>query len=92
MTSTRKRTVVRPLSVSSRMRAASSWWRGVVSTPRTRRARRFSLGLGGGGVGVDEGLGRVEAEVQELAGGVETVAGLGVFEVALHDVYEEADY
>ena len=28
MTSTRKRTVVRPLSVSSRMRAASSWWRG----------------------------------------------------------------
>ena len=41
MTSTRKRTVVRPLSVSSRMRAASSRCRGVVSTPRTPRARRF---------------------------------------------------
>ena len=34
----------------------------------------------------------MEAEVQELAGGVEAVAGLGVFEEALHDVYEEADY
>ena len=49
-------------------------------------------GWGGVGVGVDEGLGRVEAEVQELAGGVELVAGLGAFEVALHDFYEEADY
>ena len=44
------------------------------------------MGWGYGGVGVDEGLGRVEAEVQELAGGVEAVAGLGVFEEALHDV------
>ena len=34
----------------------------------------------------------MEAKVQELTGGVEAVAGLGVFEVALHDVDEEADY
>ena len=27
-----------------------------------------------------------------MAGGVEAVAGLGLFEEALHDVYEEADY
>ena len=48
--------------------------------------------MGRRGFGVDEGLGLVEAEVEELAGGVETVAGLGVFELALHDVDEEADY
>ena len=35
------------------------------------------MGWGGVGVGVDEGLGRVEAEVEELVGGVEAVAGLG---------------
>ena len=34
----------------------------------------------------------MEAEVEELTGGVETVAGLGVFELALHDVDQEADY
>ena len=50
------------------------------------------MGLGGGGVGVDEGLGLVEAEVEELTGGVELVAGLGVFELALHGVDKESDY
>ena len=30
--------------------------------------------------------------VEELTDGVETVAGLGVFELALHDVDEESDY
>ena len=34
----------------------------------------------------------MEAEIEELAGGVEAVAGLGMFEEALHDVYEETDY
>ena len=34
----------------------------------------------------------MEAEVEELTGGVELVAGLGVFELALHDVDQEADY
>ena len=34
----------------------------------------------------------MEAKVEELTGGVEAVAGLGMFEEALHDVYEEADY
>ena len=59
---------------------------------RGREGAEIFSGWGGGGVGVDEGLGLVEAKVQELTGGVELVAGLGVFEVALHDVYEEADY
>ena len=59
---------------------------------RERKGRGVFPGWGGVGVGVDEGLGPVEAKVQELTGGVELVAGLGVFEVALHDVYEEADY
>ena len=30
--------------------------------------------------------------VEELTSGVELVAGFGVFELALHDVYQEADY
>ena len=34
----------------------------------------------------------MEAQVEELTGGVELVAGFGVFELALHDVDEEADY
>ena len=34
----------------------------------------------------------METEGKELTGGVETVAGLGMFEEALHNVYEEADY
>ncbi len=34
----------------------------------------------------------MEAKVEKLAGGVEAVAGLGLFEEALHDVDEEADY
>ena len=34
----------------------------------------------------------IEAEVEELAGGVEPVAGLGVIDLALHDVDEETDY
>ena len=57
-----------------------------------RRERGVFSGWGGVGVGVDEGLDLVEAEVEELTGGVETVAGLGVFELALHDVDQEADY
>ena len=59
---------------------------------RERGGRGVFPGWGGVGVGVDEGLGLVEAEVEELTGGVETVAGLGVFELALHDVDEESDY
>ena len=59
---------------------------------RERRGRGVFPGWGDVGVGVDEGLGRVEAKVEELAGGVEAVAGLGLFEEALHDVDEEADY
>ena len=59
---------------------------------RERGGRGVFSGWGGVGVGVDEGLGLVEAEVEELTGGVETVAGFGVFELALHDVDEEADY
>ena len=80
------------MSVSSRMRAASSWWRGDGFTAESAGGRGVFPGWGGVGVGVDEGLGGVEAEVEELTGGVELVAGLGVFEVALHDVDEEADY
>lgn len=53
--------------------------------------RRGSWPPGGGGMGSDEGMGRGPAEVEELTGGVEAVAGLGVFQVALHEVYEEAD-
>ena len=34
----------------------------------------------------------IEAEVEELPGGVEAVAGFGVIDLALHDVDEEADY
>ena len=34
----------------------------------------------------------MEAEVEELAGGVETVTGFGVIDLALHHVDEEADY
>ena len=34
----------------------------------------------------------MEAEVEELPGGVEAVAGFGIVDVALHDVDEEADY
>ena len=34
----------------------------------------------------------IEAEVEELPGGVEPVAGLGVIDLALHDVDEEPDY
>ena len=34
----------------------------------------------------------MEAEVEELAGGVEAVAGFGVIDLALHDVDEETDY
>ena len=34
----------------------------------------------------------IEAEVEELSGGVEAVAGFGVIDLALHDVDEEADY
>ena len=34
----------------------------------------------------------MEAEVEELARGVEAVAGFGVIDLALHDVDEEADY
>ena len=34
----------------------------------------------------------MEAEVEKLAGGVKAVAGLGVIDLALHDVDEEADY
>ena len=59
---------------------------------RERRERGVFSGWGGVGIFIDEGLGLVEAEVEELTGGVETVAGLGVFELALHDVDEEADY
>ena len=80
------------MSVSSRMRAASSWWRGDGFTAESAGGRGVFSGWGGVGVGVDEGLGLVEAEVEELTGGVETVAGLGVFELALHDVDQEADY
>ena len=34
----------------------------------------------------------IEAEVEELPRGVEAVAGLGVIDLALHDVDEETDY
>ena len=59
---------------------------------RERGGRGVFSDWGGVGVFVDEGLGLVEAEVEELTGGVKTVAGLGVFELALHDVDEEPDY
>ena len=59
---------------------------------RDRGGRGVFPGWGGVGVGVDEGLGWVEAQGLELAGGVEAVAGLGLFKEALHDFYEEADY
>ena len=44
------------------------------------------------GGGLDDASCAIEAEVEELAGGVEAVAGLGVIDLALHDVDEEADY
>ena len=50
------------------------------------------MGWGGVCVGIDEGLALEEAQVEELTGGVEAVAGFGMFEAALHDVDEEADY
>ena len=34
----------------------------------------------------------IEAEVEELSGGVEAVAGFGIIDLALHDVDEETDY
>ena len=37
-------------------------------------------------------MGAIEAEVEELPSGVEPVAGLGVIDLALHDVDEEPDY
>ena len=37
-------------------------------------------------------MGAIEAEVEELPGGVEPVAGLGIIDLALHDVDEETDY
>ena len=43
-------------------------------------------GWSGGAIFVDEGLCGMEAKVEELTGGVEAVAGLGIFEEALHDV------
>ena len=81
MTSTRKRTVVRPLSVSSRMRAARSWCRGDGFTAEDRRGRGVFSGLGRRVCWhVDEGLALEEAQVEQLTGGVEAVAGFGMFE------------
>ena len=37
-------------------------------------------------------MGAIEAEVEELPGGVEPVARFGVIDLALHDVDEETDY
>ena len=44
------------------------------------------------GDGLDDGVCATEAEVEELPGGVEAVAGFGIGDVALHDVDEETDY
>ena len=44
-----------------------------------------------GSISGDAGMGWGPTEVEELTGSVEAVAGLGVFEVALHEVDEEAD-
>ncbi len=41
------------------------------------------MGWSGGAIFVDEGLCGMEAKVEELTGGVEAVAGLGLFEEAL---------
>ena len=64
-----------------------------VGDPFLEKLRKtFPLGAGisltseGGAVFVDEGLGRMEAEVQEFTGGIEAVAGRGIFGKALHDV------
>ena len=37
-------------------------------------------------------MGAIEAEVEELPGGVEPVTRLGIIDLALHDVDEETDY
>ena len=37
-------------------------------------------------------MGAIEAEVEELPGGVEAVARFGVIDLALHDIDEEPDY
>ena len=37
-------------------------------------------------------MGVIEAEVEELPGGVEPVARFGVIDLALHDIDEETDY
>ena len=44
------------------------------------------------GDGLYDRLCAMEAEVEELASGVEAVAGFGVIDLALHHVDEEADY
>ena len=44
-----------------------------------------------GRISGDAGMGWGPTEVEELTGSVEAVAGLGVFEAALHEVDEEAD-
>ena len=49
-------------------------------------------GAGRLGDGLDDGVCAIEAEVEELPGGVEAVAGFGIIDLALHDVDEETDY
>ena len=73
------------------MQGVRAWGRGCYHH-REHRGHGVFPGWVGGGVGVDEGLGLEEAEVEELTGGVELAAGFGVFDEALHDFYQEADY
>ncbi len=63
-----------------------------------RRVSGSGSGSGGtaghavlGGKGGDDLPGRSEAELEELAGGIEPMAGAGIFQAALHDIDEEAD-
>ena len=58
---------------------------------RRRRDAEAGARAGGAGAGVDEALGGIEAEADELPGGAESVAWLGAFEVALHRGDEESD-
>ena len=67
---------------------------GIALAPSLRLGAGIAVGcaLGGGTLGaVDDGLGLVEAELDEESGGVDAVAGLEVGELALHGGEEEAD-
>ena len=73
------------------MRAASSWCRGVGFNAEDAEGAEILWVGAAWAIFVDEGLCGMEAKVEELTGGVEAVAGLGLFEEALHDVYQEAN-